>query len=76
MGNKRQPTIPTIIKVNFNNNIKPQDVVTLDCRVYAKNIPYKYRMDITPANHFGHIRVRMKYYYDKNINRNYWKLEK
>ncbi len=76
MGNEDHPTFPTIIKLHFNKFIKERDVITLECRVYARNIPYKYRMDITPKNHFGHVRIRMKYYYDKNKDENYWKIEK
>ncbi len=76
MANAAHPNIPTVIKVNYNDAIKPQDVISMDCRVFAKNIPYKYLLDTTPANKFGHVRVRMKYYEDKNAGKMYWKLEK
>ncbi len=79
MANHAHPNIPTVIRVNYNDNIKPKDVVSLDCRVFAKNIPYKYLLDTTPANKFGHVRVRMKYYEDKHAaggSTLFWKLEK
>ncbi len=77
MCNPAHPGIPTAIQIHYNNAIKEQDIISMDCRVFAKNIPYKYTLDTTPANKFGHVRVRMKYYKDKKVDSmNFWKLEK
>lgn len=76
MGNLKHPVMPTVIQLNFRKEIKPEDVITFECRVLAKNIPFHYRMLLSPANKYGHFRSRIKHYYDKNARKSFFKIEK
>jgi len=65
------------IKLKFNDKIKPNDIITMECRIMAVNVPYVYRLELSPQHKFGHLRLRMKYYLDENLGGNYFfKLEK
>jgi len=64
------------VKLKFNDKILPDDVLTMECRILASNVPFKYKLELSPAVKYGHLRLRMKYYTDEMAGRHYLKLEK